>query len=272
MLVFHSRFYKQQRMKLFISKGKRMTLIKIEKNEFDTTCFNKDVYLLEILSDKYQNIEYSKKKIKIINELNSLSKYPYIICKHELSDLPVIHALESTGFQIISVDIELKTELNKPIKIMKGVEKEVIIERLNQKYENKFYDLLNKTQRFFDSTHFYKSPALDNQLCDNFYKEWILKNVKGRTNENYVAIYEKEIIGFIFGNKDGQKINIDLLWVCDKFQKLGIGKLLIQSLITNNICNEIIVKTQVNNYPAVKLYTKMGFNINEVFAVYHKSN
>lgn len=247
-------------------------MIKIEKNEFDSTCFKKDVYLLEIHSDEYQNIGYYEKNEKFANELNSLNKYPYVICKHKLSDLPVIHALESTGFQMISIDIELKSELNKPIKIKNGIENEFIIERLNQKYENMFYDLLNKTQRFFDSTHFYKSPALDNRLCDNFYKEWISKNVKGRTNENYVAIYEKEIIGFIFGNKDDKKINIDLLWVSENFRKLGIGKLLIQFLIKNNKCNEINVKTQVNNFPAIKLYTKMGFNITEVFAVYHKSN
>ena len=270
--MFYPRLCKQQKMKFLIIKRKDDDLIKIEKNEFDTICFKRDVYLLEIPSDEYQNIEYSKSNIKITNELNSLNKYPYIICKHKLSDLPVIHALESTGFQIISVDIELKTEVNKPPKIMNGIENEFIIERFNKKYENHFSNLLNKTQRFFDSTHFYKSPALDNRLCDNFYKRWILKNVKGRTNENYIAVYEKEIIGFIFGNKEGQKMNIDLLWVSENFRRLGIGKFLIQSLIKNSKCNEIIVKTQANNYPAVKLYTKMGFNINEVFAVYHRSN
>jgi len=247
-------------------------LIKIEKNEFDTTYFKKDVYLLEILCDEHQNFEYSKKNIEITNELNSFGEFPYIICKHKLSDLPVIHALESTGFQIISVDIELKTEVDKPLEIMKGMKNEFLIERFNQKHENKFTDLINKTQRFFDSTHFYKSPYLDNCLCDDFYKEWILKNVRGRTNENYIATYENEIIGFIFGNKDGRKINIDLLWVNENFRKLGIGKFLVLSLIKNRKCDEVIVKTQMNNHSAVKLYTKMGFNITEVFAVYHRSN
>jgi ribosomal protein S18 acetylase RimI-like enzyme len=247
-------------------------LIKIEKNEFDTTYFKRDVYLLEILSDEHQKAEYSKKNIKITNELNSFNDYSYIICKHKLSDLPVIHALEFTGFQIISVDIELKTEVNKPLEIMNEMRNEFLIERLNQKYENNFTDLLNKTQRFFDSTHFYKSPYLDNWLCDDFYKEWILKNVRGRTNENYIATYENEIIGFIFGNKDGRKINIDLLWVNENFRRLGLGKFLILSIIKNNKREEIIVNTQIDNYSAVKLYTKMGFTITEVLAVYHKSN
>jgi ribosomal protein S18 acetylase RimI-like enzyme len=249
-----------------------MFLIKIRKNEFNTAYFKKDVYLLEILSDEQQNDEYFKKNIIITNELNSLNKYPYIICKHELSDLPTIHALESTGFQLISVDIKLKTEVNKPLEIMNGIKNEFLIERINQKYECNFVDLLNKTQRFFDSTHFYKSPYLDNLLCDYFYKGWILKNVKGRTNENYIVTYEKEIIGFIFGNKDGRNIDIDLIWVSENFRKAGIGKFLILSLIKNSRCNEITVKTQINNYPAVKLYTKIGFNVIEVFSVFHRSN
>lgn len=252
--------------------GKRMILIKIEKNEFDTICFKREIYLLEILVNEDQRIDYFKKNMEVLTELNLLKKYPYIICKHKLSDLPVIHALESTGFQIISADIELKTKHNRSLKIMNGIGNKFIIEKYDQKYENKLYDLLNKTQRFFNLTHFYKSPALDNLLCDIFYKKWILKDINGRTNENYIAIYENEIVGFILGNKESQKIGIDLLWVSEKFRKLGIGQFLIQSLIKYNKCKEITVKTQVDNYPAVKLYNKIGFSATEVFAVYHRSN
>lgn len=247
-------------------------MIKIEKNEFDSSCFERDVYLLEILSDEYRKVEYSKKTERITNELNSLNEFPYIICKHKLSDLPVIHALESTRFQIISVDIELKAKVSKPSETRNEMENEFLIEKVNQTHENYFTNLLNNIQSFFNLTHFCKSPYFDNYLCDDFYKNWILKNVKGRTDENYIALYEKEIIGFIFGKKKDLKINIDLLWVNENFRRLGLGKFLVLSLIRNNKCEEIIVNTQIDNYSAVKLYTKMGFTITEVLAVYHKNN
>lgn len=248
-----------------------MISLYIKKDEFSTTYFQKDIHLLEI-EDNALQMEYSERKKQIFEELDSLTDYTYIVCKHDFSDLPCIHALEAANFELISVDIELNAKINGESILADTNRSNVIIKKYDQKYESNIHDLLKQNLRFFDSTHFYKSPYLDNKLCDVFYREWILKNINGRSNENYIAIYDNEIVGFIFSIKDQDKIIIDLMWVKESFRKMGIGKNLIKSIFRDENHMQSFVKTQITNYAAIRLYEKMGFNLTKVLAVFHKLN
>lgn len=246
-------------------------ILYIKKDEFSTKYFKKDIYLLEI-DDNSLQMEYSKRKKEIFEELNSLTDYTYIICKHDLSDLLGVHALEAANFELISVDIELNAKIGAKSALTDTNINNVIIKRYNQKYESSIHDLLKQNLRFFDSTHFYRSPYLDNKLCDVFYREWILKDINGRSNENYIAIYGNDIVGFIFSIKDQDKVLIDLLWVKEDLRKMGVGKDLIKRAFKNENGMQLFVKTQVTNYAAIRLYEKMGFNVTKVLAIFHKSN
>lgn len=241
----------------------------IKKDEYSTKYFKKDIYLLDIGNDGLKK-DYFERKKQVFEELNSLADYTYIICKHDFSDISVVHALEAAKFELMSMDVELNAKINVKSILPDTNGNDVIIKRYDQNYENSMHDLLQNNLRFFDSTHFYRSPYLDNKLCDEYYKEWVLTNINGRSNENYIAIYDDEIVGFILSIKDQDKITIDLLWVKESFRKLGIGKNLIKNILRSENNIRVSVKTQITNYAAIRLYEKMSFNVTEVLAVFHK--
>ena len=248
----------------------RDLIINIKKDQYTSECFGREVYTADIFVDKRHirdNLEIARALIK---KLRNLNDHPYVTCKHTLSDIPVIHGLEGAGFKLMSVDA---TFYMKPYPIHRNqynVDNEIVIEEYCDKYDDAFSALIKNTPQFFADTHYYNSPYFDRRLCDLFYRRWILKDIGGRSNRNYLAIYENRIVGFsLCIEKDNEAI-IDLIWVDEDMRGRGVGTLMIYKLF-NDVKNKVVkVPTQITNSNAINLYIKTGFKIKDIYAAYHK--
>jgi ribosomal protein S18 acetylase RimI-like enzyme len=182
----------------------------------------------------------------------------------------VIHGLESAGFKLMSVDATFHMKPDPIHRNPYSVDNEIRIEEYCDKYDSAFSALIKNTAQFFAGTQYYNSPYFDRRLCDLFYRRWILKDIGGRSNRNYLAIYENRIVGFsLCIEKDNEAI-IDLIWVDEDMRGRGVGTLMIYKLF-NDVKNKVVkVPTQITNSNAINLYIKTGFKIKDIYAAYHK--
>jgi GNAT superfamily N-acetyltransferase len=87
--------------------------------------------------------------------------------------------------------------------------------------------------------------------------EAILERLNGVGFSQWVATSNKEIIGTI-GIRDGN--HISLLFVEDRYQRLGIAKNLISLAIEKLVMSNQIKEITVHSSPyALPIYTKLGF-------------
>ncbi|MBA7489474.1 dTDP-fucosamine acetyltransferase [subsurface metagenome] len=249
----------------------RDVIVNIKKDYFTSKCFGREIYISNIIVDERQFRDISEITRTTIKKLQNLKNSLYVTCKHNLSDIPVIHGLEGAGFKLMSVNVKFRIKPDAvPKKNAYDIDTEIMIEQYSDKHLNRFYSLIKNVPQFFDETQYYNSPYLDKKLCDSFYRMWILTDIKGRSDRNYLAIYENRIVGFILCIERDNESTIDLMWVDKNMRGRGIGKLMIHRLF-NDVRNRVVrVTTQMTNSNAINFYIKTGFEIENIYAVYHK--
>ena len=96
----------------------------------------------------------------------------------------------------------------------------------------------------------------------NFQKNIALESI---INNPFTKIYiykESEDIGFIIYSKYYERMEIDYIFVEQKYRKKGIASKLINYIITENKdIQNITLEVSVENIPAINLYKKFGFAV-----------
>lgn len=115
-----------------------------------------------------------------------------------------------------------------------------------------------------------------NKEYEKLYEEWIKQSLEKDKHECYVYIDNNLIHGFItLEEKENYLSDINLIAVHNTARGKGIGnKLITKSIQISNKrgLKKIQVATQMANSPAMKLYKKNGFRIQEVSHIYHYWN
>ena len=70
-----------------------------------------------------------------------------------------------------------------------------------------------------------------------------------------------QVIGIVIYYKENSKYLLDLIYIKDKYQNLGIGHNIIKNLIDNQKKNKTQLEVLKSNIKAVKLYKNLGFQI-----------
>lgn len=242
----------------------------VQKNEFLSECFKRDIYILDIFENTANAVDYTQSCIQLCEMLTSLAEYPYLICKQDLRSLPVIHGLESNRFRLMSVDTKLKLAASNKQQLNSNLNRDISVKLFGQEDQPHLSDLFIRNEVFYRDTHFYNTPFLKNDDCDALYKKWIQRNLAGRTNENYIAVFDDQIVGFTLCSKQKDQLDIDLIWVDETKRNRGLASLMIQNIISENENLEITVSTQVTNYAALSLYIKLGFKSVATYGAFHK--
>jgi ribosomal protein S18 acetylase RimI-like enzyme len=193
----------------------------------------------------------------------------YIVCKHRLQDVSVIHGLEEIGFRLMGVGAKL-SRMKDTAPITASIDHAVRVEPYEQTHLELFTLLLDETQNFFYGTHYYNSPYLDSKLVDRFYSRWIMADLQDRCNKNFVALQNDRIVGFITGMERHDEAKLDLVWVDESVRRRGIGKLLINTLLSNIKPSKLVCDAYITEKKALGLYLATGFEIQDVYAIYHK--
>lgn len=70
-----------------------------------------------------------------------------------------------------------------------------------------------------------------------------------------------QVIGVVIYYKENSKYLLDLIYIKDKYQNLGIGHNIIKNLIDNQKKNKTQLEVLKSNIKAIKLYKNLGFQI-----------
>lgn len=122
-------------------------------------------------------------------------------------------------------------------------------------------------------SRFNVDPNFRNNEFERLYNEWIKKSLNNTISEIvYIAYINECVAGFItIGEKNG-RADIGLIAVDKEFRGRNVGLSLIEMACQYAHVKgyeEIQVVTQGENTPAMKLYSKCGFIVDDTTFVYH---
>ena len=89
-------------------------------------------------------------------------------------------------------------------------------------------------------------------------------NIEENIKNDYVHIYvyeeDNKVLGFIHIEEHFEITDVINIAVDSSYQGKGIGRELLQYVIDNTEAEKIMLEVKDINIPAIKLYTKLGFN------------
>ena len=102
--------------------------------------------------------------------------------------------------------------------------------------------------RLLAATHF---PPLERTVDD----------IRSSAEEFLAAFIGDEIAGAVsvWPDREGMGVNIASLVVAPRFQRRGLGKDLLATVLAERGCGEVTVQTGAKNLPALALYAQAGF-------------
>jgi ribosomal protein S18 acetylase RimI-like enzyme len=123
-------------------------------------------------------------------------------------------------------------------------------------------------------SRYYFDRHFPNEICAQFYSDWLEKSCAGYSKKVFVAMRGKQPVGYITCDQDDFiKGRLSLVGVHNDFQNYGIGKLLVRHALdwfkTQGV-RTVEVVTQGRNYGAQRLYQRSGFILRKSEIWYHK--
>ena len=174
----------------------------------------------------------------------------------DISDF--IHA----GFQIISHDATLILKRQDFHRILNRQSK-IAVSLVDSEYTPE-KELMKIAQNSFEYDRFHQDPEIPEIMGDEIKNRWLLNFFSGqRGNHLFLAKYNGADAGFLLLIlKDDQAI-IDLIAVASNARGHGVGQaLIVQAIKTlSDKYKEILVGTQLKNYPSINLYRSLGFEL-----------
>lgn len=92
-------------------------------------------------------------------------------------------------------------------------------------------------------------------------KKDISNYVNKHLNDTKIIKKNDQVIGIVIYYKENSRYLLDLIYIKDKYQNLGIGHNIIKNLIDNQKKNKTQLEVLKSNIKAVKLYKNLGFQI-----------
>jgi ribosomal protein S18 acetylase RimI-like enzyme len=133
--------------------------------------------------------------------------------------------------------------------------------------------ILDIAETSFTKSRFFQDRYIKKKLARKIKRNWIMNFFKKKRGKYLiVSVFKKKIVGFLLILKNNKDYIIDLIAVKKKYQKLGLGKKMLQ-FFENNVLNKnkvrIYVSTQSNNSESIRFYVKNNFKVKYKKYVYH---
>lgn len=132
--------------------------------------------------------------------------------------------------------------------------------------EDDLEGLMKIAKESFDYDRFHSDPALDNELCDKYYEQWVYNSCHGFADKVIVSEYDNSVAGFTTGKADHTQEygHLVLSAVSNSYRGLGIYTSMIYEgikWIKKEGFKGLIVGTQINNIAVQKAWIKLGFTV-----------
>lgn len=221
-----------------------------KKESFDSEVFGFRVAKIEIVDSK---------NVKGLIENLIANKVKYATYRVQSNNFSTIHALEKSGFILVDGLISLRIDIS-------NRKKRKTTWRIREADKNDSLKLKNLTFGLYSTSRVFNDSLISKKKANEFYVRWIENSILGKAADS-VLIWEEDgkILGYITLQKKGQ---IPLLGVSSKARGKGIAKRLINACFNKFKewkVENIIVETQMDNIPALRVYSACGFKIIDSF-------
>lgn len=227
----------------------------------------------------YKNPEkYSPQLLTDLLNKASQKNYELISCRFDSDDFKNIHLLENAGFYTVGNSVKMSLELSK-------FQSDISDER-NPHYTLEYYkpqykdEILSIASQSHQVSHFHSDYNLNIDDTNKLFKSWTEKFCTDGTTNLYVALVGNEVIGFalfldssLFEKYFSRKIKIlDFIALRNDIKGKGIGSSILRQIFAEMkpIYDLIELRTMQTNYPALNLYSKLGFKICSSDIIVHK--
>ena len=134
--------------------------------------------------------------------------------------------------------------------------------------------LMNLAEKLYVNSRYYFDTNFPRSKVRNFYRDWVRKAVLSKFDDlAWLLCIENKIVAFCSVRFFGKKATIGLVGVHPGYIGQGIGRLMLHQTLINLKKHDILqveVVTQGRNYPAQRLYQKVGFTIQKSQIYYHR--
>lgn len=242
---------------------------KLYKSEFDSNIFGVNVYKIHLSKALTSELSFDNilrnKKIDVVfctsaiiqSNLRLLEKYGFSLISIRATYILYLKEFLDNQFRLINTS-------SKDIQIISGSERTNITR--NQITE--FAGVLLPKSRYS------KDEQISKQIGMNFFTTWIENSLYHHYAEKaFMAIKDSKIIGLVTVKIRYRRAYLDLICVFPKYQKLGVGKLLLLQVIKYLLLRKIEIleaSTQGENIQANIFYQRNRFILKNIELDYHK--
>lgn len=234
----------------------------------------KDEFNSKIFKINFGSITKYEKDISInkINNVVNKANFDFIDVKIDSKDMGTLYNFQRCGFYIVDCMVtyefnSLNTchpnfDYNYDFKY-KAEDSEVLI-------------LAKMASNVFKHNRFHSDPNLSNDLCDNYYYEWVLNSFGGYSDGVVISMLDNKPVGFITYNInkfDASTSTIVLNAIDPEYSNRGIYSNLLLKCTNEllKVSSKIRIGTQVDNLYVQRAWQKIGFKLVDVKYVLHKN-
>lgn len=267
-------FIKNNRMVYYAVDGEQLSgMIFFKELPFDTNLFGvKTAQLTDITTRK---AEIAEMLINLFLKWAEENKMKFLQCRLDSRYIHIAQILEKSGFRIVCEDVSFSRGTEEislphhPYSVVLGGKQDLEALYILSKG-------LYKTSRFHKDLNIPEEKANEMQALR-------LKNTYDQKLADEIIILKesKEIAGYVvckildegICKKEAKTGSIELIAVKTAFQGKGIGSILIQESLKwfkEQNCRFVAVATQAINLPAIKLYQKNGFKLENTLMAFHR--
>ena len=231
----------------------------------------KDVFNSEIFQINMGNINSLDLK-DVDNTLFMAEKeFDHLSIKLDSNQLKECNYLLSKGFYIVDTLVSYIFDYEKNIFPEIKESKEVIIDKVNPEDVEQISKIAYNS---FFNDRFHNDINLNNELCNQYYENWIRNSCNGFADLVLVGKDDKgNILGFGTGKYYDEEHSALVLNAVTEFARgKGVYTLMIYEAMKffKGKSRYLTLGTQINNYAVQKAWNKLGFKIYESKYVLHK--
>lgn len=231
--------------------------------------FNSRIYGLK-MGNLYIT-EYNHEKIEKLLLNAYLENYNHLSIKVDTKNLALCNHLLQNGFQIVDTLLTYVFNYEEFHTINYQYDKSISIQPLLPEDVNAIKNIAHDS---FINDRFHNDAFLDNSLCDYYYEQWVQNSCNGYADTVLVAKNENgNIIGFGTGRyTDTNRAVLDLNAVANHARGKGVGTAVIWEIIKyfEGKVDNLTIGTQINNYAALRTWSKLGLIAYDSKYVLHK--
>lgn len=217
--------------------------------------------------------EVKRKLVRAALEQAAEMGYRHLSARLHAEDHSGRHALEDCGFRVMDVQVTLERSVKEqqcPKPVWKAID-DVQPEDLEV--------LKAMSATAYLRSRLFVDPHLPRSATERLHQQWVENDCRGRADKVLVARLEGRPVGYIACLLHPEQEmyglapcgDIDLIAVSPDGRGKGIGLSLVLAALAwfRERVGRVIVKTQVTNIPAINLYQKVGFHLEQAHISLH---